>query len=304
MMVYLIADESGAKGYHNRSESYLGETGVFAGYLVSKALLEELKSELAKVASQYFRDSSKYHISDLQDSSKQALRTDVFQVLANYGVTCVYEAIHVEGFKAEHDRIEAIKNDASAARKSPVRISRNRSKESLHQELFQGLFAKAVAYCIDTYGQNYHLIILTDRLDRPIFAGLGKTAKELLNFEPSRKHVSAWDPDSREVVTGTITTTVEIPTSYGMDEIASASYEFQMDEQNSPLVLGADILANSINYIFRSRPAEDVGNPLNDRNAIGVHALFSQFYGFLENEEGVCFSDVVYSYPSKTGGST
>ena len=36
MDVYLICDESGAKGYSDVSEAYPGETGVFAGYLVKR----------------------------------------------------------------------------------------------------------------------------------------------------------------------------------------------------------------------------------------------------------------------------
>jgi len=301
MLVYLIADESGAKGYQDRSEAYPGETGVFAGYLVKENRAENLRAEFAKVAARYFAADAKYHITALKDSEKQAIRAEVFGVLGRAGVACIYEAIHVEGFKTECDRIETetIRESAKAVRRSSVKVSQNKSKESLHQHLFQGLFAKAIAYCADCCGRDFALTILTDRIDRAIFEGLGKSANELLDFKPSQKSISGFDPHTGQVIKGTITTTVQIPASYGMDEFKDASYQLQMDTANSPLVLGADILANSINYIFKTRAPEHIGDPLNDRAAVHDHALSGLFYGFLEHEEGVWMSDAIYAYPEK-----
>jgi hypothetical protein len=40
MNIYLICDESGAKGYADTHEKQLGEVGVFAGFLLAESSLD------------------------------------------------------------------------------------------------------------------------------------------------------------------------------------------------------------------------------------------------------------------------
>lgn len=123
------------------------------------------------------------------------------------------------------------------------------------------------------------------------------------SMKNNSQHKNYWCPLLTTDLKGTITTTVQIPASYSMDEFEDASHQLQMDAANSPLVLGADVLANSINYIFKTRAPEHIGDPLNDRAAVHDHALSGLFYGFLEHGEGVWMSDAIYAYPEK-GGAT
>lgn len=297
MDVYLICDESGAKGYSDVSEAYPGETGVFAGYLINGNHLPKFRKHINQIASKYFSATTKYHITELSDEKKEDLRNEVFDAIKQNNLVCVYEAIHVEGFKAEHDRIISIKNSHVKERRSDIKVSNNIKSDSLHGILFQGLFAKAIAYCLDTFNSGYKLTILIDRVDRPVYQCIKNAAKELTDFSPSETKVTGWDPHSQQVVKGKIEVVMDIPASYGMSDIADTLFEMSMDESNSPLMLGADILANSINYVFKSRNQEDIGKPLNDKYSVHTHQLYQQFYGLWEDKDSAWTTDAIYMHP-------
>ena len=82
MDIYLICDESGAKGYSDVSEAYPGETGVFAGYLVDQNQLSVIINRMTTIASKYFPNADKYHIANLPNEKKESLRREVFRNLS------------------------------------------------------------------------------------------------------------------------------------------------------------------------------------------------------------------------------
>ena len=220
MDVYLICDESGAKGYSDVSEAYPGEMGVFAGYLVDQNQLPMIRDRMTKIASKYFANAAKYHIADLPNEKKEELRREVFEVIGQSNLTCIYEAIHVEGFKAAHDNEQEIKNDIKKSIRSGIIISGNIKKDSLHKILFQGLFAKAIAFCLDTYSNAYKLIVLVDRIDRPVYKSIKESANELTDFTPSETKIKGWDASCQQPVKGSIKVTMNIPESYGYVSIS------------------------------------------------------------------------------------
>ena len=269
MKIYLVCDESGAKGYSDKTEKYKGETGVFAGIFISEDKIESIRKKLNKIATSYFTDE-KWHITDLSDSKKESLRADIYKVIEDENLVCVYEAIHVEGFYAEHRRIDEIKNDSKTNVKSDIKISGNPKHDSLHVELFQGLFCKAIAYCIDTFGKNYELIFLSDNIDNPVLKSFKESAEEVTNFSLTEKIVTGFDTKKQEIVRWTMKISSEIPKSYGFSDFETAIYEIEIEPKNSGLTLVADILANSINYIFNSREENYIGNPLNGSSRVLV----------------------------------
>lgn len=298
MKVYLICDESGAKGYSSVSEKYPGETGVFAGFFVNESNLENIKKETGTIASKYFQNG-KYHINNLADVKKEELRNEVFEFFKRNNLTCVYEAIHVEGFKTEYELRNKIKNTSKNITRSDIRVSNRIDPESLHEKLFQGLFAKTIAYCIDTFENNYELIILADRVDKKILKGFIKKSDEVTDFSPSEKKVTGYDTKNQRVVNGSIKISINIPESYGMSDIENTSFELILDEENNSIMLAADILANSIDYIFKSRSKEEIGKPLNDRKALQSHLLADQFYGFMNETDKAWISDIFYMHPKE-----
>jgi hypothetical protein len=78
MNVYLVCDESGAKGYADSPEQYPGETGVFAGYLIPELLFGEVSSHLESISRRYF-GTGKPHIRDMKRSMSKAFTVPIRQ---------------------------------------------------------------------------------------------------------------------------------------------------------------------------------------------------------------------------------
>ncbi|MBM4288859.1 MAG: hypothetical protein FJ135_12105 [Deltaproteobacteria bacterium] len=76
--IILACDESGAKGYADKDEAYPGEVGVFAGILIPEECLAEITPIFQEIYARYRPASGKLHIADLPNSSKEALRRDVY----------------------------------------------------------------------------------------------------------------------------------------------------------------------------------------------------------------------------------
>ena len=227
-----------------------------------------------------------------------------FKIIGQSNLPCIYEAIHVKGFKAAHDSAQEIKNGIKESIRSRIKISGNVKKNSLHEILFQGLFAKTIAFCIDTFSNAYKLIVLVDRIDRSVFKSIKGSANKLTDFSPSETRITRRDTCSQQLVKGSIKLTMNIPESYGMSDIENAVFEVNMDERNSPLMLGADILANSIDHVFKTRAQEDVGKPLHDRSSIQGHPLCRQFYGLIDDKDQAWISDIIYMHPLETNRLT
>lgn len=95
--IILVIDESGAKGYSDQQESYSGEVGVMAGFLIPDKRLKEVRKDLEDIRQRYLTNG-KLHIADLDPTQQETLRKDIFKYFLNSKIHCVYEAIHVEGF--------------------------------------------------------------------------------------------------------------------------------------------------------------------------------------------------------------
>lgn len=67
-------------------------------------------------------------------------------------------------------------------------------------------------------------------------------------------------------------------------------------EEDSDLVLAADILANSIRYNLRTRPEDKRFSPLNIREAIQMHPL-APLLVLRQTPEVFDFSDSIFAHP-------
>ena len=52
----LVVDESGAKGYADQQENYLGETGVIAGFVFPESEYDKHETELNNIRNSYSSD--------------------------------------------------------------------------------------------------------------------------------------------------------------------------------------------------------------------------------------------------------
>lgn len=145
--VIFACDESGAKGYADRDETYRGEIGVFAGILIPDECLDAALPKFQQIHDRYKPASGKPHISALADHLKEPLRQDVYEAIRDLTFPCFWYAIHVAGLHESHRSMEVIAQTAKERRQEAnsgngprVKSGSPRSDPaSMHVELFSGL---------------------------------------------------------------------------------------------------------------------------------------------------------------------
>jgi len=299
--IYLICDESEAKGYSDKQEKYPGEVGVMAGFVFPEKHLNKLHSDLEKITSPFFMEG-KRHITDLSPDDQERIRNDLFSYLKEKNILCLYEAIHSEGFHAQYKMINDLKNKARAQRRSEIKISNNQTKELLHEQLFQGLFGKAVELCTDYVGKTFRLTVITDTIDASIKKCFEKSAKELLSFGNNAKveTVTGHEPVKKEVVKGKIISKVEDPNN-SMGDFSGVQFTIGMED--SCLTFAADVIANSISHHFKNRGDDTIGSALNTIDAIRGHPLESIIYGLWKDDTLNYFADALFMHPKSNENS-
>jgi len=185
---------------------------------------------------------------------------------------------------------------AKAQRRSNIKLSGNERLASLHQELFLGAFGKGVAFCIDHLGNEVSIDVITDRVDGSVLKSFDEAAQRLLNVG-SRKEtrVSGFDPDSKTVVRGLVTT--------GMDQLGDfTGVEYNISQSTSVLTLAADVVANSVHHHLKSLQACKPGCALNTVDAIARHPLAKSVYG-VTTEASVMpqVADTIFRHPMSSG---
>lgn len=292
--IFLVIDESGAKGYSDNREKHIGEVGVMAGFLVPEEYLEGVRTDFEGIKQKYFTEG-KVHITDLAPEEQESLRNEIFDYILQRKIICLFEAIHSEGFFQHFEFVKEIHNKAKATRRSKVKISSNEKRELLHEQLFQGTFGKAIAMCQDNVGEVFHLAVITDQIDLSIKKKFEGAADELLNFGNKKiKIVTGFDPEKKEKVAGSITTTIENHKEI-LGDFSGINYSIECED--SGLTLAADVLANSLNYHFINRSEKDLGAALSTKSALEGYPLEGVMYGLWESDELNYFSDAFFMHP-------
>lgn len=291
----LACDESGAKGYADRDENTPGETGVFAGILISEEVLEAASPEFDAVARGYKTNDGKLHVTDLEPQHQHSLRNEIFSLVRQHQLPCFYEAIHVAGFQRAYEQMAERIKQAHATRRSSVKVSGNRHKpSSMHAALFQGLYAKVLAFCMERKRLHVSLEVRTDRVDSPLVKDFEREAAELLNCGAQIKWVTGFDTATQEIVEGEI----RIGSVNPEDQLPIVVEHLAINivDDSDGLVLAADILANSLDYHFRSRSNDHRFRDLNSREAFVGHPLDDCLDAYWDWDTSD-LSDVLYAHP-------
>ena len=302
--VFLYSDESGAKGYADKDESYAGEVGVFAGILVPEECLAAVKPVFDQIAARYTPASGKLHIADLSSNQQGAIREELFSAIKNTKLPCFWYSIHVAGLHAHHQTLGAMLKQHGESLRSArggekPRIKRGSPREepaSMHVELFCGLYAHLLAFLLERGRQGVDVEVRTDQVDTPIVQRFTEVAKELLNHDPNIVTASGFDTIEKKVVTGSVTTTVKWPPELDLSPLVSSLSIVTMPDSDG-LVLAADVLANSLNYLFKSRNTETLYGPLNCKDAVAAHPLGAHLDAFFDWGAGDCVGDAIYRHP-------
>jgi hypothetical protein len=293
--IVLACDESGAKGYAGGGEKYPGEVGVFAGLMVPGEKLVEAQSTFDALVTKYAPPNGKLHVADLPSDRQAALRTDVYDLIRNLHLPCFYEAIHVAGFDASHQNLlDAIAANPRPNRSAIKRSSNPKKAPSLHVALFQGIYSKVLAFCMERDRLNLHIEIRTDNVDDPIAKEFYRSARSLLDYGAKVKIVKGYDPVAKKVVEGRIETGAAAPSE--QLPIMIDLLELEIKDDTDGLVVAADVLANSLNYHFKNRPADRLYTALNTPEAFATHPLYECLDSYWD--WGVYnFTDSYYRHP-------
>lgn len=151
MKFIFICDESGAKGYADQKESYLGEVGVVAGFIIEQ---NSINLEITKAISNSINKLNespvdKLHITNLSKDNQQKLRNDIFSLFKIYNIPVSYGAVYVDGFnwKYEEDKQKnmmivesAIQNGRGITKNYPIPL--------LQTELFYFYLLKGLDFFV------------------------------------------------------------------------------------------------------------------------------------------------------------
>lgn len=295
--ITFVIDESGAKGYSDNREQHEGELGVIAGILIPEEHVSPVESNLNSIASKYLSEG-KLHITDLESKDQESLRGEIFDYLLSTGVRWTYEAMYVEGLHDHAQLVATMVNQAKENRRSKVKISGNEKHDLLHAEMFMGAFGKGVAFCMDNVGHQFHLNVITDNVDKPILKEFNESAECLLNVGEKRvRKITGFDPESKTVVTGSISSKI----TQGHDALGDFSgVSFEISVSESALTLAADVLANSVHHHLASLQKFNPGCALNTKEAIEGHRLVQIVCGVSGGElEAPQVADTIFRHPSQ-----
>ena len=296
-LIVLACDESGAKGYADVVEAFSGEVGVFAGILVAAEELPVVTSEFDALVHTYAPADGKLHIADLTPEQQGALRSDVFGLVTKHALPCFYEAIHVRGFSQPYTHLRDAVEEARNERRSAIKMSGRAgpSAPSLHTTLFEGLYSKALAFCMEKGHTAIHIEVRTDRVDAPIVRDFGTVAEELLSTKAVIRRVTGFDPATKSVVEGEIR--AGATSTEGLLPIEITHLELNVVDDSDGLVLAADVIANSLTHLFHNRPDGERFTALNTPKAFASHQLKAYFDVFKSWGE-YSFPDTFYRHPN------
>jgi hypothetical protein len=220
----------------------------------------------------------------------------MFDLLQRHNLPCFYEAIHVAGFHRAHvEHQDLHKRSLMATAGSQFKVSRNPpAPESLHVALFQGLYGRIVAFCLERQRVTLRVEVRTDRVDSPIVKRFEEIAAGLLNYEARIEKITAYDMVERKVIEKRLVHGVAAEAS--RLPIIVEQLDLEVTDNNDGLVLAADVLANSLAHLFHTRSQCELFRPLNSVEAILDHPLRENLATF--HDPGTYdFSDTFYAHP-------
>jgi len=167
----------------------------------------------------------------------------------------------------------------------------------MHAQLFAGLFSHVVAFLKERQRSGMAIDVRTDRVDAPLERSFLEAAQELLRDSDVTRQSSGFDTVERKVVHGSVSIEVQWPADYDVSSVVK-SVSIQAMPDDDGLTLAADVLANSLNYLFKSRSEDSIYGPLNCREAVVGHPLFRHLDAFSDWGMGDIVGDQIYAHPN------
>lgn len=305
--IILACDESGAKGYADKDESFPGEVGVFAGILIPDECEKSATAKFQKIYDRYKPSNGKLHITDIPDDQKESLREEVYRAIQALGLPCFWYAIHVAGlhawYKSNQSILQGIKENLQAAKGGGEPRVKGGSPRpdpaSMHVELFSGLYGHLIAFLEERGRKELEIEVRSDLIDSPIVKKFEDVAERLLSEDPSLTNQTGFDTITKKVLSGGIRIETKFPPEMDI-EVVVRSLCINPVADGDGHVLAADVLANSLNYLFKSRKCDELYSALNAPEAVAVHPLAEHLDAFMDWGTGDLLGDELYRHPKAT----
>lgn len=278
MKAVLVIDESGAKGFSKKGESYKGEVGLMAGYLFPEEFLSYMREFTSKLFKSINSDG-KLHLTDLSAEQQEQVRSIVYDLFLSNSTCWFFEAISVEGFyQSVHDKDRAGSGE----------------NELLHAKLFAGIFSKAVDRLKVNNPSSIHISVITDTISETTQKQFKSEVASYISFSTGNNVQGVFTSYDRDT---DVVSKYKTESSVDFGDInVLKNLELEIKCEDTPLTFVADILANSAYYYVKNNLSKEPMLKPNSSTAIKGHPLSNLAHGAY-NSDAVAvgsFSDLVY----------
>lgn len=178
-----------------------------------------------------------------------------------------------------------------------IKVGSPREKpESLHATLFTGLYAHIVAFIEERNPGPADIVVRTDNVDAPIAKLFRQKAEDLLCSGGRTSTSTGFDTVTNTVVSQQIRFEANIPPELQVTTTVHTLSITPVGDED-PIVVAADVLANSLCHHFHNRPAEQLYSDLNRPSAVVTHPLLNALASF-KDWGGPDISDRMYRHPA------
>lgn len=288
---YLICDESGAKGYSNKSEEDIDSLGLAVGLIALPAQIDRLRRYCHMIYVKYLQDgTNKFHITDLPPENQNNLRNDVCNFIIDNNLRLVYSSVLKQGMHQQYKNVKSLHEKIIMREKeNGYGINMSDPKENMLQYLYCDAIFRFFAAIIDNFQKdgNFNAIIYSDMLDDKLLDDIKNGIKEVLEYDSYSKNtveVRRYNYQSKcvEKAKGSIEFNVDIPESLNAKEFNNITFGFQIDES---LAILPDVIANSLLYFAKRKLKIDLNLPISSRELISDYPLEEYFVSLSSQDD-------------------
>lgn len=282
MNVLAYVDEAGAKGFSRKlTADRDDEIGLISAVLFPADRVDGFR-ELFRPGFDAFcaaaPEGEKHHFTDAFRPGNEAWAAVARTVRAEFEALIlaetppiVYDARRLRLQRAAHDAQIDLRAKAEAARTNTnVRVPKHPSQDRVESQLIDGLTLKLDALAIDAAWSSLDLCF--DEVDDTLADHYRARIDRLRSMSTSITKVKGWDLAAGASVTGSI----QIDIDAGFDINVRRIGEISVAGKSDPLILVADMVANSLHRHLKDLPCDA---RLNAPSSIASWNLESRVYG-------------------------
>lgn len=164
---------------------------------------------------------------------------------------------------------------------------------------FLGLYAHLIAFLEEREQKELYIEVRSDQIDSPIIKDFKAIAKQLLSEDAEVTKKTGLDTVTGQVVEGSIRVELKLPPGMQLEAVVR-SLSINPVTEGDGLVLAADVLANSLNHLFKHRTDAERYGPLNTPKAVAGHPLAEHLDAFNDWGSGDPVGDGLYKHPKSS----